>query len=195
MGEEALKKMQGTGLAEHNVVASFPDMESGAAAVDALERGGIDGASISLLGKAVEEAAAETETTERDAGVAERVGKRAAIGAAAGTAAGGLTGFLAGLAAFAIPGVGPVVGTGVWAATAAGAVAGGGVGGVVGGVSAIDMTEAWELTQEAVRAGRVMVGVHSEDRAISEKGEEILRRRDPLRVDRYDRQGRRVSHS
>ena len=193
MGDEALRKVQGSGFAQYNVVAEFPDMDAAGSAVDALEKSGVDGSEISLLGRAVEEAAGQTDTIERDAAVADRIGKRAVAGAAAGTAAGGVTGFLAGLAAFAIPGIGPVVGAGVWAATAAGAVAGGAVGGVLGGVSSVDMTEAWELTQEAVRAGHVMVGVHSGDEDHVNRGAEVLRSRDPLRMDRYDSQGRRVA--
>jgi hypothetical protein len=192
MGEEALRKMQGSGFAQHNVIAVFPDMQAAAEAVDALERGGIDGAEISVLGKPVEEAATETDTTERDAAVSNRVGKRVMVGAASGTAAGGLAGFLAGLAAFAIPGVGPVIGVGVWASTVAGAVAGGAVGGVVGGVSSLDMTEAWELTQEEVGAGRVLVGVHSADPDRVEKGSQILRDGEPVRIERFDARGRRL---
>lgn len=191
--DEALDAIQGTEFSEHNVLATFATMPEAASAVDALERSGVDGTAISLLGRPVEEAAEETDTSDRDAAIANRVTKRTAAGAAAGTAAGGLTGFLVGLAAFAIPGVGPVIGTGVWAATAAGAVAGGAVGGVVGGVSSVDMTEAWELTQEGVRSGRVVVGVHADDAETIEGAAETLRGRDPERVDRFDRSGRRLS--
>jgi hypothetical protein len=179
-------------LAPHNVVAVFPGMQQAREAIDALERGGIDAAEVSLLGPAAEEAAEHLDTRDRDAGMAERVGSRATVGAVAGGATGGLAGFLAGLAAFAIPGVGPVLGAGVWAATIGGAVAGGSVGGVIGGYSAVDMNEAYELTYESVRAGRVVVGVHSEDPAHVQKGEEILRKLDPLGVDRFEASGRRV---
>jgi isoaspartyl peptidase/L-asparaginase-like protein (Ntn-hydrolase superfamily) len=179
-------------LAPHNVVAVFPGMQQAREAIDALERGGIDAAEVSLLGPAAEEAAEHLDTRDRDAGMAERVGSRATVGAVAGGATGGLAGFLAGLAAFAIPGVGPVLGAGVWAATIGGAVAGGSVGGVIGGYSALDMNEAYELTFESVRAGRVVVGVHSEDPANVQKGEEILRKLDPLGVDRFEASGRRV---
>jgi hypothetical protein len=179
-------------FAPHNVVAVFPGMQQAREAIDALERGGIEAAEVSLLGPAAEEAAEHLDTRDRDAGMAERVGSRATVGAVAGGATGGLAGFLAGLAAFAIPGVGPVLGAGVWAATIGGAVAGGSVGGVIGGYSAVDMNEAYELTYESVRAGRVVVGVHSEDPAHVQKGEEILRKLDPLGVDRFEASGRRV---
>jgi isoaspartyl peptidase/L-asparaginase-like protein (Ntn-hydrolase superfamily) len=178
-------------FAPHNVVAVLPGMPEARKALDALEAAGIDAAEISLLGPAAEEAAEQTDTRERDAGVAGRVGKRATVGAVAGGATGGLAGFLAGLAAFAIPGVGPVIGAGVWAATIGGAVAGGSVGGVIGGYSAVDMNEAYELTYESVRAGRVLVGVHSEDSAHVDRGEQVLRKLDPLSIDRFDKIGRR----
>src|ERR687887_814172 len=186
-------KDTGLAFAPHNVIAVFPGMEEARKAIDALERGGIESAEISLLGPAAEEAAEHTDTRDRDAGVADRVGTRAVVGAAAGGATGGLAGFLAGLAAFAIPGVGPVVGAGVWAATIGGVVAGGSVGGVIGGYSAVDMNEAYELTYESVRAGRVLVGVHSEDQGNVDKGEGILRKLDPLSVDHFDARGRRQS--
>jgi hypothetical protein len=179
-------------FAPHNVVAVFSGMPEARQALDALEAAGIDAAEISLLGPAAEEAGEHLDTRERDAGVTGRVGKRATVGAVAGGATGGLAGFLAGLAAFGIPGVGPVIGAGVWAATIGGAVAGGSVGGVIGGYSAVDMNEAYELTYESVRAGRVLVGAHSEDPAHVDKGEEVLRRLDPLSMDRFDRTGRRL---
>jgi hypothetical protein len=178
-------------FAAHNVVAVLPDMDEARGAIDALSRAGIDGAKISLLGPAAEEAD-RPDTAERDEMVTRRVEKRAAIGAATGTATGGAIGFLAGLAAFAIPGVGPVVGTGVWAATIGGGVAGGAVGGVVGGISSFDMTEAWELTHESVGAGHVLVGVHAKDAAEVDKGARILEEREPLRIERYDSKGRRI---
>ncbi|HEV8421376.1 MAG TPA: hypothetical protein VGR13_08485 [Actinomycetota bacterium] len=182
-------------FAPHNIVAAFPGMPQARDALVALERGGIDAAEISLLGPAAEEAAEHFDTRERDAGMAGRVGTRATVGAVAGGATGGLAGFLAGLAAFAIPGVGPVIGAGVWAATIGGAVAGGSVGGVIGGYSAVDMTEAYELTYESVRAGRVLVGVHSGNPAHVDKGDEILRKLEPLSLDRFDRSGRRLDRA
>jgi hypothetical protein len=180
-------------LAPYNVVATFPDMEAARAAVSALERHGIDGANISLLGRRAEQAAEEADTRGRDAAAAGHVARRVAAGAAAGSAAGGVTGFLAGLAAFAIPGVGPVVGAGVLAATIGGAVGGAAVGGVVGAESAMDMSGAWELTYESVRAGRVLVGVHGDDEDVVDRGEEALTGHRPLSLDRFDAAGRRVA--
>ena len=191
--EETGESEERAALSTHNVVAVLPGMPEARKAIDALERAGIEAAEISLLGRAAEEAAEQADTRERDAGVAGRVGTRATVGAAAGGAAGGVVGFLAGLAAFAIPGVGPVVGAGVWAATIGGAVAGGSVGGVIGSYSAVDMTQAYELTYESVKAGRVVVGVHTENPKHAEKAEGVLLGLDPLGLDQFDRTGRRAS--
>ncbi len=190
--EQTPHRTEPPAFALHNVVAVFPGMQEARAAIDALERGAVDAAEISLLGPAAEEAAEHVDTRERDAGVADRVGTGATVGAVAGGATGGLAGFLAGLAAFAIPGAGPVLGAGVWAATIGGAVAGGSVGGVIGGYSAVDMNEAYELTFESVRAGRVLVGVHSEDPDRVGKGEQILRKLHPLGVEHFDARGHRI---
>jgi hypothetical protein len=179
-----------SGFAEHNVLAVFSGLDEARKAIDALGRAGIDGTEISLLGRAAQEAGSDLETTQRDEAVAQDVGKRAAVGAATGSAVGGVTGFLAGLAAFAIPGVGPVIGSGVWAATIGGAVAGGAVGGVAGGISSFDMTEAWELTHESVKADRVVVGVHSDDPTEVDRAADVLAKRDPIRVDRFGVEGR-----
>lgn len=86
----------------------------------------------------------------------------------------------------------PVLGAGVWAATIGGAVAGRSVGGVIGGYSAVDMTEAYELTYESVKAGPGRGRVHSEDSEHVDKGEEILRNTEPLSLVRFDAQGRRL---
>ncbi|HEX9313589.1 MAG TPA: hypothetical protein VGA30_12315 [Actinomycetota bacterium] len=187
---EARLEQNRRGFARHNVVASFPDMDAARGAIGALEAAGIESSLVSLLGPRAEEAAGETDTRERDLKITEHVGKRVAAGAAAGSALGAGAGFLAGLAAFAIPGVGPVIGTGVWAATIGGAVAGGGVGGMVGGVSSVDVSDAWELTYEGVRAGRVMVGVHSDDPDVVDRAAQALEKAGGADNRRFDAGGR-----
>jgi hypothetical protein len=110
---------------------------------------------------------------------------------AAGTAAGGIAGFVAGAAAFGIPGIGPAVGAGIWAATASGAVAGAVVGGVMGGIQ-----ETWAARYEdAVKEGRVLVGVHSDDADEIESAEKTLREAGAERTDRFDSEGRLRSSS
>jgi hypothetical protein len=178
------------GFAEHNVTAAFPDMDAARRGLGTVEAAGVDSSKVSLIGPRAEQAAEETDTRRRDLESTREVGKKAVIGAAAGTAGGGAVGFLAGLAAFAIPGVGPVIGTAIWGATIAGGVAGGAVGGMVGGYSATGVNDAWELTYQEVRRGRVVVGVHSDDPAEVDRAEEALRGLEPLAVNRFDREGR-----
>jgi hypothetical protein len=144
-----------------------------------------------VLGPRPEEEGQRGDTGPRDEGVARHVGRHAATGAAAGTALGGLAGFLGGLAAFAIPGIGPVIGAGVWAATVGGGIAGGAVGGVLGGVSSLSLTPEWEATLAPVKEGRAVVSVHSDDPETIRRAEGILRRHEPLRIERFDSRGSR----
>jgi len=176
-------------LAKLNVVATYPDMEAARRAMAALERAGVDGDDISLLGRQAAQAASATETSQRDAHLAGDVGKRTVVGGAAGTALGAAAGAIA----FVIPGVGPAVGAGIWATTLGGAVAGGAVGSVVGGVSSINLSEDWELTYDDVRNGRALVAVHTDDSDQAERLEELLRKEDPIKVERFDAAGRRLA--
>lgn len=178
------------GFAAHNVTGTFPDMDGARRAIGKLENAGIDSSLISLIGPGPSEAADATDTRQRDLEATTRVGKKAVTGAAAGSAIGGGIGFLAGLAAFAVPGVGSVLGTGVWAATVGGAVAGGGVGGVVGGVAGVETSDAWELTFQNVRAGRVTVGVHADDPQAIDKAAGALDRAGATGLHRFDARGR-----
>jgi hypothetical protein len=176
-------------LAEHNVVATFPDMESARKAVDALGRAGVDAENISLLGRAVDEARIDPDTRLRDLEATTEVAKRAGVGAAAG----GALGALAGLAAFAIPGVGPVVGMGLLAGAAAGTAAGGAIGGMVGGVAGLSLEDDWDLTfQESIRAGRVLVAVHARDRADVERSAQVLEEQGSDQLEWLDQQGHRI---
>lgn len=176
-------------LAEHNVVATFPDMEKARSAVEALGRAGIEAEDISLLGRAVDEARSNPDTRLRDLEASTEIAKRAGVGAAAGTALGAL----AGVAAFVIPGVGPVVGTGILGAALAGSMAGGGVGGMVGGVAGLSLEDDWDLTfQDSIRAGRVLVAVHATDKSDVEKAAEVLEGEGADELDWLDAEGRKV---
>jgi hypothetical protein len=173
------------------VVATYLEPEGADSAVRSLEDGGVDRTKISLLGRedrlAVYQAEEESESTE----LPKDVTKDVATTGAAGTAAGGIAGFIAGAAAFGIPGIGPAVGAGIWATTASGAVAGAVAGGVIGGIRGT-----WAARYEdAIREGRVLVGVHSEDAAEIQAAEEIMRKNGAERTDRFDSEGRLTSSS
>src|SRR5438270_6011315 len=176
-------------LSPYNVVATYSDMPAARKAFDALERAGVDGDDISLLGPHADAAAAEQETRERDAHLVGDVTGKSLKGGAIGSIAGAV----AGTVAFVIPGVGPAIGTGIWVATLGGAVAGGAVGGVAGGVSAIDQSEDWELTYDDVRDGKVLVVTHAEDDADADRQEKVLEAHAPEKVERFDRQGKRIT--
>jgi hypothetical protein len=178
-------------FARYNLIATFLEPESADEALRSLEREGVDGTKISLLGRedrlAVYQAEEESESEELPKGVAKGVATKSA----AGTAAGGIAGFVAGAAAFGIPGIGPAVGAGIWAATASGAVAGAVAGGVMGGIQ-----ETWAARyDDAVKEGRVLVGVHSDDAAEIDSAEKVLREAGAERTDRFDSEGRLTSSS
>jgi len=175
-------------LSPYNVVGTYPDMDAARKAFDALERAGIDGEDVSLLGPHADEAAAETDTRERDAHLLGDVGDKVVKGGAIGSVAGAI----AGTVAFVIPGVGPAIGTGIWAATLGGAVAGGAVGSVAAGVSAVDLSEDWELTYDEVADGKVLVACHADDKAQADKCEEALRAEEPQKIERFDERGKRI---
>jgi len=176
-------------LAEHNVVATFPDMEAARSALDDLTSAGIEAEDISLLGRAVDEARNETDTRLRDMEATGEIAKRAGTGIAAGSTVGAL----AGVAAFAIPGVGPVIGGGILAAVVGGGIAGGSVGGMVGGVAGLSLEDDWDLTfQDSIRAGRVLLAVHAADKADVTKAAKILEGKQPDRLDWLDAEGKRT---
>lgn len=177
-------------LAEHNVVATFPDMEAARNAVEALTRAGIPNEDISLLGRQVEEERHDPDTRIRDLEATTEVAKRAG----AGVAAGGVLGGLAGLAAFAIPGVGPVVGSGILAAVVGGSVAGASVGGMVGGVAGVSLEEDWDLTfHDSIRAGRVLVAVHAAAKDDVDTAAKVLEGEHPDRLDWLGADGKKLS--
>ncbi|MDQ6797335.1 MAG: hypothetical protein M3011_04810 [Actinomycetota bacterium] len=176
-------------LAQHNVVATFPDMEAARSALDDLTSAGIEAEDISLLGRAVDEARNETDTRLRDMEATGEIAKRAGTGVAAGSAIGAL----AGVAAFAIPGVGPVIGGGILAGVIGGGIAGGSVGGMVGGVAGLSLEDDWDLTfQDSIRAGRVLLAVHAADKDDVEKAAEILKGKHPDRLDWLDAEGKKM---
>jgi outer membrane lipoprotein SlyB len=175
-------------LSPINVAATYEDMVSARRAITALERAGVDGDDISLLGRRADVVAHEQDTRERDAHLTGDVAKKVGEGGALGTVAGAL----AGTVAFAIPGIGPGIGAGIWAATLGGAIAGGAVGGVAGGVSAIPQTEDWELTYDDVRDGKILVVTHAGNEAHADKQAKVLQAHDPVKLERFDERGRRI---
>jgi hypothetical protein len=180
-------------FAPHNVLGVVADLEHARSVITDLERGGIDGNKISLLGRSADDAAEpdRRETGEQDAALAAEAGKSAGVGAAAGAGVGGVVGFLAGAAAFGIPGVGPAVGAGIWASTLGGAAFGTGVGLLQGGIAGVKESEAWQLTFSSVKDGKAVVGVHAEDESHIDTAERILSEHGAQQIERFDAEGAR----
>jgi hypothetical protein len=180
-------------FAEHNVLAVFPDLEAARDVIADLEGRGVDGNKISLLGRRAEEAADPSSRGpgEQDAAMAADAGKSAGVGAAAGAGVGGALGFVAGAAAFGIPGIGPAVGAGIWATTLGGAAFGTGVGLLQGGIAGVKESEAWQLTYDSVKEGRVVLGVHAQDPDLIATAEEVLREHGGTEISRFDVEGAR----
>ncbi|HXF36070.1 MAG TPA: hypothetical protein VNO17_02680, partial [Actinomycetota bacterium] len=163
------------------VVARFADAEGARAAIDALERAGVEAASISVEGPAAERAQAPGgDVRAREAAMTGAVGRRVLLGGGLGAVAGALIGFL--IAVVWRGGDLGMVASSV--GVVAGAVMGGGVGGVAAGMSALRATEGWELTFEPRARGEVVVRVDAEREEDVARGEEILRELRPLEVRR-----------
>lgn len=164
----------------------FDDHTSALAAVEDLERAGLDHDKISIVSNNAD----NWHEGHRHAGgkagplgdrngdgendVAEGAGK----GAATGGLIGGGAGLLAGLGMLAIPGLGPVVAAGWLASTAVGAAvgaaAGGATGGLLGGLKeAGHSDEEANVYSEGVRRGGTLVSVKVHDDEVA-KVEAIL---------------------
>lgn len=163
-----------------DVIARYRDLDQARKALTALERGGIEGARISLEGGAPARAATRHDTAGRDRRVARQIGSRVALSGLAGAILGGLAGFLIGGMAFDGAAA-------LWSAVVGGVIAGAAVGGVIGGYATPAMSEGWELTHEEDldgRDGEVAVRVSSTDRGELDKAAKVLRSKDPISIER-----------
>src|SRR5262245_31832284 len=100
-------------------------------------------------------------------------------GAEAGGVFGGIVGWLVGISALAIPGVGAFIATGPLVAALTGAVAGGVVGGLAGGSGAFHPLglprEVSRLIERRLKAGDILISVHSNDPILRRRASEIFR--------------------
>ncbi len=150
-------------------------MGSARAAITRLDAAGVPADSIALLGAYPAESARPGEAV-----VAEEAPGEFAKGAAAGALDGATGGAAAGgVAALVIPGVGPVVAAGLWAL-------GGAAGGLaLGGTAKTGGSPAWRATFDVVASGNFSVGVHDDDEAVVDLGEETLTEWEPLSINRF----------
>ena len=99
----------------------------------------------------------------------------ATAGGVAGMGVGGAVGLLAGLGALAIPGIGPFVAAGPIMAALSGAAVGGAAGGLIGGLVGMGIPEYEAKQYEGkVRAGNILISVHTEDSKARSRAKEIL---------------------
>jgi hypothetical protein len=101
----------------------------------------------------------------------------AATGAGAGGLLGGTLGVLAGIGALAIPGLGPFIAAGPLMAALSGAAAGAAVGGLTGALVGMGIPEyEAKLYEGKLRAGNLLVSVHSDDSKQRELVEQVFKR-------------------
>ena len=99
----------------------------------------------------------------------------AATGAGTGAVLGGGLGWLAGIGALAIPGFGPLIAAGPIMAALTGAAVGGTLGGITGALIGMGIPEYEAKRYEGkLKGGHVLLSVHSEDSAETDRAKAIL---------------------
>lgn len=152
--------------AAHNVVAAVRDAEAARGAIEALERNGVDGSHIALLGS--------SDPNRRPSPLRWAVGRIGRL-------------FLAGLVLGAIAGaaIGWLTAIGGVAAPFLWAVFGALTGAFVVAVSSFGVSRAWWKTFEAESAGTLAVGVHTDDPQEADRAARILESVQPMSANRF----------
>ena len=179
-------------FAAHNMIAVYPTVEAAREAVTRLERKGIEGGNIELLGAGAEGAAEPQTNLEQrraDMAVTGAVGRRSAVGIVIGAVIGAVVVGVAALLADALFDLGPngvVVGGGALA----GAIFGAFAGFFYGGATGLPVSDAWSETFEAVKEGQTAVAVHSSDADQVGDALEALRDTGATRLSRFGADGK-----
>lgn len=177
--------MARTEFGRYNIIAAFADFTAAQRAVEAVKDVGLRADDVSLLGKQGETVVSDDTRTQDPSAVSSTL-KGTVAGAVGGGVLGGVAGFLIGLAALAVPGVGPVITAGVWAAAAGGALFGAQGGGFIGAMTGASMSKARaEAYHTYLTQGRVLVGVHTDDRAQFDRALGVLVELQPVDLDRF----------
>jgi hypothetical protein len=164
--------------ARHNVVAVYPSVERAREAITHLERSGIEGGDIELLGAGAEGAAVpHTNVAQRtaDMAVSGQVAKRSLTGIPIGAVVGAVVLALVGWLAHAVFDVGDSAAEVVIGAAVAGAIFGAFGGLFYGGATGLPVSDAWGDTFESVAEGSTGVAVHTDDGAEADKAIKALR--------------------
>lgn len=149
-----------------NVVAAVQDAEAARAAIEDLERNGIDGSKIALLGSRPGDLPAESTR-----GGVRRVGATFVAGLALGGVLGGLFGWISGIGG----------GAAAWLWSLFGAA----VGAIVVAMSSFGESRAWWKTFAEEDAGTLAVGVHTTDAEEADRGEQVLTATHPMSINRF----------
>src|SRR5688572_3735230 len=136
-----------------DLVVTYVDMPAARRAVRSLERAGIEGSDITLLGDA-DAATRRLPNIDRDQKVVGYVVRSAVIGGLVGMVIGTALGAGVGSLAFAW------LSGGMWSMVAGGAVLGAGLGVLLGGIARLPQSDAGLATIETTVDGPVTVGVH-----------------------------------
>jgi hypothetical protein len=153
-------------MSDKIVIGIFDDYAQAGTAVQALRDGDFRAEDISLLGADPENLRMATVDLQRPG--ADRVILGGSLLGAAG-------GWLVGLAALAIPGVGPFIAAGPLLSALSGAAAGGLIGSIAGAIVHFDVPEYEAKIYEGhLTAGKVMVAVHTHDKAERVRAEDIM---------------------
>ena len=158
--------MAGKNIAVFGIYSSDVQAEM---AVDRLRSAGFSNDDISVLLQDIRSTRefAHEKNTKAPEGVA--------TGGVAGMGIGGAVGLLAGIGALAIPGVGPFIAAGPIMGALSGAAVGGATGGLIGGLVGLGIPE-YEAKQyeDKVRAGNILISVHTEDAKSRSRAKDIL---------------------
>lgn len=101
----------------------------------------------------------------------------ATAGGVTGGVLGGVLGWLAGIGTLAIPGVGPLIAAGPIMAALSGTAVGMAAGGLIGALIGMGIPEYEAKRYEgAVKSGRILISVHSENSDETSRAKEILER-------------------
>ncbi len=99
----------------------------------------------------------------------------ATTGGVVGLGVGGILGWLAGFGSLVIPGLGPFVAAGPIVAALSGAAVGGATGGIIGALVGLGIPEYEAKRYEGkIRAGNVLISVHTETSEERDQVEDIL---------------------
>lgn len=171
-------------FSEHNVVATYASPDEARAALTMLERKGVEGAEIELLGEGMarsQEPLTNDELRHVDMDAAGNLGKRftivSAIVAVVGTVVGALLGYLVAET------------TGLLAGAFTGFLAGGYLGFLYGGYTGLPTNPQWEDTFVS-DGGETLLAVRSENPQDIELALDALRGTDAKRLARCGRDGR-----